>query len=73
MKCRYRKAGVSGRGEGRIRYYADDAGTFKYLCTIEGKTGSWRVEAAPWDQWKDSYYKTRQEAVEAFMRVPGSV
>jgi hypothetical protein len=46
---------------------------FKYLCTIEGKPRSWRVEAEPWVNWRDTYYKTREEAVAAYVRVHGEV
>lgn len=67
MKYRYRKVGVSGRGEGRIRYYVDWAKDFKYLGTIEGKSGSWRVESGEWNKWKDTFFKTRDEAVEAYL------
>jgi hypothetical protein len=40
---RYRKAGPSGRGEGRTRYYVDldDEMGIRYIGTIEGKAGDW--------------------------------
>jgi len=52
-KFTYRKAGPSGRGEGRTRYYVDVTDKFgtRYIGTIEGKAGDWthdegRVEQA---------------------------
>lgn len=63
----YRKAGPSGRGEGRVRYYVDltDAMGTRYIGTIEGKAGDWthdhvRIEKA-------RHFRSRESASRALI------
>lgn len=65
---RFRKAGPSGYGEGRHSYHADDAATFRYLCTVEGRPGDWRPVSTAGG--RGASHPTREGAARAALETP---
>ena len=77
---RYRRGGItpegwSGHGEGRRGYIVDveyPNGSWRLLCSIEGKTGDWRIRGVGQvdpENPRRKYmgpYRTRDEAAQAY-------